>query len=77
MGEIPIPTAPFCCELKSAINKEAERKKKKEKGRKQEGKREAGKKEVRREKERGKERPTESALCLHLNLTSIELYIIL
>ena len=32
MGEIPIPTAPFCCELKFAINKEAERKKKKRKG---------------------------------------------
>lgn len=29
MGEIPIPTPPFCCELKSAVNKEAERKKKK------------------------------------------------
>ena len=76
MGEIPIPTPPFFCELKSAVNKEAERKKKKEKGRKQEGER--GRKEgsKKREKERGKERPTESALCLHLNLTSVELYII-
>ena len=31
MGEIPIPTPPFCCELKSAIKKEAKRKKKRAK----------------------------------------------
>lgn len=77
MGEIPIPTPPFCCELKSAIKKEAKRKKKREREevRRKEGGRKEGSRK--REKERRKERPTESALCLHLNLTSIELYIIL
>ena len=76
-GENSYSYPSICCELKPAINKEAERKKKREREevRRKEGGRKEGSRK--REKERGKERPTEPALRLHLNLTSIELYSIL
>ena len=63
MGEILIPTPPFCCELKSAINKEAERKKKKRKGGNKK-EREAGKKEVRRERRREEKKGQLSQPCV-------------